>query len=151
MRTGQVVLAAVAALVAASLGIESGPARAAGPATVKLEQKAPFGSYLADATGRALYLFTADRNHASNCYEACATAWPPFTAAGTPTAGEGVRASMLGAISRKGGARQITYNGKPLYYFKGDAAAGSTAGQGIDHFGGEWYLLSPKGAKIDED
>ncbi len=58
---------------------------------------------------------------------------------------------MLGVIPRKSGAKQVTYDGKPLYYFKGDSAAGSTAGEGIDHFGGEWYLLSPKGGKIDDD
>ncbi|HEY5301828.1 MAG TPA: hypothetical protein VIJ55_14225 [Acetobacteraceae bacterium] len=151
MRTGQLVLVAVAAVLAASPHIPAAAARAAGPATVTLAQKAPFGGYLTDSTGRALYLFTADRNHASACDGACAAAWPPLTVTGTPTAGEGVKASMLGVVPRKSGAKQVTYDGKPLYYFKGDSAAGSTAGEGIDHFGGEWYLLSPKGGKIDDD
>ena len=103
------------------------------------------------SAGRALYLFTADHNNASSCYDACAGAWPPFTVTGKPGAGTGLEASKLGAISRKDGTQQVTYNGHPLYYYAVDSAAGSTEGEDIDHFGGEWYLVSPKGNKIEKD
>ena len=43
---------------------------------------------------------------------------------------------MLGTAPRRDGTQQLTYDGRPLYYFAGDKAAGSTAGQDIDHFGG---------------
>ena len=58
---------------------------------------------------------------------------------------------MLGMIRRKDGSAQVTYNGKPLYYFAGDQKPSSTAGEGISAQGGEWYLVSPTGDKIDED
>ena len=121
------------------------------PAQVEIRQKAPYGDFLADAQGRALYLFTADRGGSSACYDACAQAWPPLASAARPQAGAGVSAAMLGTVQRRDGTQQVTYGGKPLYYFVGDTSAGSTAGEDIDHFGGSWYLVSPKGAKIEKE
>ncbi|HUZ64120.1 MAG TPA: hypothetical protein VMU82_10470 [Acetobacteraceae bacterium] len=148
MQIRSVIIAAAALLAAAPL---ISLAQAGAPAGVTLRQKAPFGSYLADANGRALYMFTADKGSASSCYGPCASAWPPFVAAGQPTAGQGLQASMVGTSPRKGGVRQITYSGKPLYYFAGDSGAGTTAGEDIEHFGGYWYLVSPAGAKIEKE
>lgn len=147
MQTRHIALAA-AWLAAGAL---SGQARAAGPAVVKLQQKAPFGRHLTDAGGRTLYLFTADHGGKSSCYGACAGAWPPFTTTGKPAAAPGLRAGLLGVSLRKGGARQVTYNGMPLYYFAGDSGAGATEGEEITHFGGTWYLVSPQGAKIEKE
>ncbi len=124
---------------------------AAAAAQVEVQQKAPFGDFLADGSGRALYMFTADHGTQSACYDACAGAWPPFTSAAKPSAGSGIAAAMLGTTARKDGAQQVTYDGKPLYYFAGDSGAGSTAGEDVDHFGGSWYLVSPKGAKIEKE
>ena len=36
----------------------------------------------------------------------------------------------------------------PLYTFAGDAAKGQTNGEGLDDFGGWWYLVSPAGVKV---
>jgi predicted lipoprotein with Yx(FWY)xxD motif len=71
------------------------------------------------------------------------------TTSGKPAAKAGVNAAMLGVIKRKDGSEQVTYNGMPLYYFARDQKPGSTMGQDIDHFGGEWYLVSPQGKKIE--
>ena len=38
----------------------------------------------------------------------------------------------------------------PLYYFAGDKGPASTAGQGIRHFGGEWYLVGTNGKAIEK-
>lgn len=49
-------------------------------------QSAKFGTYVADGSGRALYMFTADRQGTAasvaqtNCYDRCAVAWPPLVA-----------------------------------------------------------------------
>jgi hypothetical protein len=58
-----------------------------------------------------------------------------------------VEASALGTIAN-GSAQQVTYHGHPLYYFIRDKSAGSTAGEGITHFGGSWYVISPAGKGI---
>ena len=39
----------------------------------------------------------------------------------------------------------------PLYYFANDKAAGDARGQGINRFGGGWYVVDPAGDKIDSD
>jgi predicted lipoprotein with Yx(FWY)xxD motif len=103
------------------------------------------GTYLTDSAGRTLYLFGPDTKTTSNCSGACATNWPPLTTPGKVTAGAGVNASAIATITRSGGLRQVTYNGHPLYYFIADKAAGDTNGQGVNAFGGLWYLLTPSG------
>jgi predicted lipoprotein with Yx(FWY)xxD motif len=108
------------------------------------------GTYLSDDEGHAVYMFTADSKDMSKCTDACAKAWPPMMTSGAPIAESGVNTALLGTIPRDG-SMQVTYAGMPLYYFSGDKAAGTTAGQGIDHFGGKWYLVAPAGQKIDND
>jgi predicted lipoprotein with Yx(FWY)xxD motif len=105
-------------------------------------------TFLTDHTGRALYLWVLDSSMASKCSGACATAWPPLTAKGAPTAGPGATASDLGTISRSDGTKQISYNGHPLYYFSGDSGAGQTNGEGSTAFGASWYLVAPSGQQI---
>jgi predicted lipoprotein with Yx(FWY)xxD motif len=109
-----------------------------------------YGTYLSDDDGHAVYMFTADSKDMSTCKDACARAWPPMMSSGAPASGAGVNAALLGTIPRDGGM-QVTYAGMPLYYFVGDKEAGTTAGQGITHFGGKWYLVAPTGQKIDDD
>jgi len=60
----------------------------------------------------------------------------------------GVRASLLGTTKRKTGAKQVTYAGHPLYYFKLDKAAGQTNGEGLDFFGGKWYGVNAAGRAV---
>jgi predicted lipoprotein with Yx(FWY)xxD motif len=86
---------------------------------------------LTDANGMTLYTFGKDTAGAttSACTGGCATAWPPLTATGTPTAGPGVTGT-LATIS--GG--QVTWNGHPLYRWMGDHASGDATGDGIAGF-----------------
>jgi predicted lipoprotein with Yx(FWY)xxD motif len=105
-------------------------------------------SVLTDSTGRALYLFGSDTSTKSTCSGACATAWPPLTAKGAPTAGPGAKAADLATITRPGGTKQVTYAGHPLYYFAGDNAPGQTNGEASTAFGAPWYLLTPSGQQI---
>lgn len=136
------------ALALTCLGL-IGAAQAAEQEKLKVSEKQPFGKYLSNDEGRAVYLFTADSKGKSACHDACAQAWPPVTTSGKPEAQGGVDASMLGTAKRLDGTTQVTYGGMPLYYFVKDQAPGSTMGQDIDHFGGEWYLVSPRGQKIE--
>lgn len=97
---------------------------------LEVRQSAKYGPYLVDGDGRSLYLFTADRQGQgseaarSNCYDACATAWPPMIVQNLPKAGEAVDRGLLSTIERKNGETQVTYNGWPLYYWVGDKGQG---------------------------
>jgi predicted lipoprotein with Yx(FWY)xxD motif len=140
--------AASAAATQASSPVATG--QAAGPATVSLTAISGIpGKFLVSSTGRTLYLFEADKNGTSACSGACASAWPPDTVTGAPTAGSGVNQAMLGTIKRADGTMQVTYNGHPLYYFTADTAGGAAHGQGVKAFGAGWYVVSAGGSKID--
>jgi predicted lipoprotein with Yx(FWY)xxD motif len=106
------------------------------------------GKILVDSQGRSLYLFKKDTGPKSTCYGSCAVAWPPFTTGGTPTAGSGAKAALIGTTTRTDGKDEVTYNGHPLYYYAGDSAAGDTNGQDLNQFGAAWYVLSPAGDQI---
>jgi predicted lipoprotein with Yx(FWY)xxD motif len=121
------------------------PAAAAGATTVALGKNDQLGSFLVDDKGMTLYLFTKDTPNTSNCYDKCATAWPPLLTTGAPAAGEGVDASKLGTTNRTDGTVQITYNGWPLYYYAKDKTAGDVVGQDV---GGVWYVVSAAGDKV---
>jgi predicted lipoprotein with Yx(FWY)xxD motif len=98
--------------------------------------------------GHTLYLFGKDRNDKSACSGSCAQFWPPLLTRSKPTAGPGVKASLLGTTKRSNGSLQVTYNRHPLYGFLLDKRAGQTNGEGLSKFGAKWYALSAKGTAI---
>jgi predicted lipoprotein with Yx(FWY)xxD motif len=126
----------------------SGAASASATGTVIKGTSGTTGAFLADGSGRTVYLWVKDGKNMSACSGACAGAWPPVTASGTVTASGSAKASDLGTITRSDGTRQVTYDGHALYYFSGDSAAGQVSGQGSDGFGAKWWLVSPAGTQI---
>jgi predicted lipoprotein with Yx(FWY)xxD motif len=106
------------------------------------------GDVLVDRQGRTLYLFARDAGTTSACTGACAANWPPLRANGKPKLGSGANASLVGTIMRSDGKPQVTYNGHPLYLFKGDKQAGDMNGEGLTAFGGTWYVLSSSGNQV---
>ena len=106
------------------------------------------GMILVDGSGRTLYLFEKDQPNQSACAGACAAAWPVDQTSGTPTAGSGVMASMLGAIKRSDNTTQVTYNKHPLYYYSGDSQPGQHNGQAINAFGAAWFAVGPAGGAV---
>lgn len=123
-----------------------------GQALIEVAEKEPFGRYLTNQDGKSLYVFMQDRQGGdySTCDESCAIAWPPYTTDGPPAAGDEVEADRLGLIEREDGSLQVTYDGWPLYYFARDVYPGDALGQGLDHLGGHWYLISPAGEIIED-
>jgi len=106
------------------------------------------GMILVDGSGRTLYLFEKDQPNRSACSGACAAAWPVDQSSGTPKAGSGVTASMLGTIKRSDNTTQVTYNKHPLYHFQGDSGAGQQNGQAVDAFGAKWFVVGPAGGAV---
>jgi len=139
------VAAGVVSATAATLAFAGG--NAASGATVKIAGS-KLGRILVDSKGITLYDFVKDKGTTSVCYGACAALWPPLLTHGKPVAGPGVKASLLGTTKRKDGKLEITYGGHPLYYFVTDREPGQTTGQGVNQFGGPWWVLSAAGKEI---
>jgi predicted lipoprotein with Yx(FWY)xxD motif len=129
---------------AAPAAPETTAAQAAGGATVAVASS-QLGDILVDAEGRTLYAFTKDKGDQSACSGDCATNWPALT--GTATAGTGAQAALLSTSMQANGASQVTYDGRPLYYFAGDTKAGDTNGQGV---GNVWFVLTADGALVQD-
>lgn len=122
------------------------PGYGAPPAAATVETgETDLGTILTDAEGLTLYMFGADQDGESTCYDDCAATWPALTVDGEPVAGEDLDSSKLGTTERTDGTLQVTYAGQPLYYFASDAAPGDTNGQGI---GDIWFVVSPEGEPI---
>jgi predicted lipoprotein with Yx(FWY)xxD motif len=116
-------------------------------ATLSL-RKTKLGPVLVNSRGHTLYMFAKDRNGKSSCSGSCAGFWPPLLHRGKPTAGPGVKASLLGTTRRSNGGVQVTYNKHPLYGFSLDKRAGQTNGEGQLAFGGKWYAVSARGTAV---
>jgi len=143
------VVAAVVSVLTVTAAIAAMTASASVAANTRVNVRTTsLGKILVTAQGRTLYLFAPDTRGKSVCYGSCAGYWPPLLVTGKPTAGAGVKASLLGVTTRKDGKHQVTYNGHPLYTYVGDKAAGKTSGQGLNLSGGLWWVLSPAGNAI---
>jgi len=118
------------------------------PATIALESAGSLGKVLVDSRGRTVYLFRKDSRGKSSCAAACAAAWPPVRAQATPEPGPGLSAAKLTTTARSDGARQVLYNGHPLYRYTGDAKPGDTNGQRLTAFGAEWFAVSGAGLAV---
>ncbi|HEX6787653.1 MAG TPA: hypothetical protein VF091_00315 [Gaiellaceae bacterium] len=107
-----------------------------------------YGRILVDSKGITLYDFVKDKGGMSVCYGACAALWPPVLTKGKPVAGPGLKKSLLGTTKRSDGKLEVTYGGHPLYYFVTDRKPGQTTGQGVNQFGGPWWVISAAGKEI---
>jgi predicted lipoprotein with Yx(FWY)xxD motif len=121
------------------------PAKPAATAADVHVARTSLGRILVNSSGHTLYLFREDHGGKSTCYGACARVWPPAIVAHAPRPGSGVEASKLTTTLRANDARQLVYNGHPLYAMVADARPGQTQGQG---FLGTWFVVSPTGHQI---
>jgi predicted lipoprotein with Yx(FWY)xxD motif len=116
-------------------------------ATITLRDS-DYGRILFDGRGRALYAFTRDSRGRSVCVDTCAASWPPYLVRGSLRAGAGVEASLLDTTQRPNGDRQVTYAGRPLYYWVGDREPGDVGCQNVSEFGGLWLVQRASGRLV---
>jgi predicted lipoprotein with Yx(FWY)xxD motif len=107
-------------------------------------RRSEFGRMLFDSNRQAIYVFERDPKGRSVCYGECAAAWPPVFSDGRPVAGKGVKARLLGTVKRRGGRRQVTYAGKPLYFYAHEAP-GEVRCHNVNLNGGLWWVVGPDG------
>ena len=114
-------------------------------ATVVQVGESIYGDVLFDGKGFVLYLFTKDKADKSRCHGDCAQAWPPYIKKGVLKAGDGVDGSALGTTERRNGSKQVTYHGRPLYYYEHDDKPGQILCHDVTEFGGDWLVVQPDG------
>ncbi|HYV23324.1 MAG TPA: hypothetical protein VEN31_11805 [Candidatus Bathyarchaeia archaeon] len=109
----------------------------------KVATDAKLGKILVDsATGKTLYTWAKDTDQNSQCYDQCATFWPPLTTTARAIAADGVTTGSFGVSTRKDGTLQVTYNSHPLYFYSRDSAPGEANGQGSTGFGAVWLAVA---------
>jgi predicted lipoprotein with Yx(FWY)xxD motif len=104
---------------------------------VMIVQKSAIGYVLAEANGQVVYTYGKDtKGGKPACTGSCAATWLPVT--GAPVASTADKLpGTLGTVADDNGAKQVTYNGMPLYSFKG-AKILTTKANGTD---GEWHVV----------
>jgi predicted lipoprotein with Yx(FWY)xxD motif len=112
--------------------------------TVLHVQKSNVGWVLALSNGQVVYSYDKDpKGGASACTGSCAQTWVPVT--GKPLASPAdTGLGTLGTVATSNGAKQITYNGSPLYTLKG-AKPLATKGNGMD---GMWHVVKMSESNI---
>jgi predicted lipoprotein with Yx(FWY)xxD motif len=106
-----------------------------------------FGSILFDGDDRAIYYFDKESSDQSECYGACAEAWPPVLTEGEPETAAGADRQLLGTTERDDGSTQVTYDGHALYYYVDDPT-GKALCHNVDEFGGLWLAVRPGGEAV---
>jgi predicted lipoprotein with Yx(FWY)xxD motif len=107
-----------------------------------------FGRILFDANGQVVYVFENDDRNRSACTSAeCVKAWPPVLTREAPSAGAGADKSLLGTVRRGDGKLQVTYNGRPLYFYEHESP-GEIKCHNVDLHGGLWWVVTPRGEPV---
>jgi predicted lipoprotein with Yx(FWY)xxD motif len=132
--------------VAAEKSDTATTATAETPGAVITLRDSNFGPMLFDSNKQAIYVFEKDRRQKTVCYGECAEAWPPVFTEGPPRAGRGVRASLLGTIKRRDGQTQVTYAGRPLYFYAHEDA-GVVLCHNVRLNGGFWWAIGADGRR----
>ena len=96
------------------------------------------GPYLADRNRMTLYTTMKDEPLVSNCYDACAEAWPPFLLQ-KEEVNDPIEEVLqkIRVIRRADGSKQYTYDGKPLYYYSDDEKSQDINGHGKNNI---WFV-----------
>ena len=97
---------------------------------------------LTNSQGFALYWFAPDTSTTSNCNGACAAFWPPMKG---PATASGIKGTF-GTITRSDGSTQATFDGHPLYTYKGDTKPDEATGNGLNIQGGVWHEVTASGS-----
>jgi predicted lipoprotein with Yx(FWY)xxD motif len=123
---------------------EAAPKKEKGTTVTTVDSE--FGEVLVDTNEQAVYIFENDSPGRTNCTGECAAAWPPVFTSGKPQASGGVDGSLLGTIERPDGGLQVTYAGKPLYYYAHEGP-GEILCHNVDLNGGFWWVIGPDGER----
>jgi predicted lipoprotein with Yx(FWY)xxD motif len=125
-----------------STGNTGGGASGGGSASTVKTAKVGGTTVLTNSQGFVLYWFAPDTSTTSKCNGSCAAFWPPLKG---PVTGSGIKGTF-GTITRSDGSKQATFNGHPLYTYKGDTKPDEASGNGLNINGGLWHEMTASGA-----
>lgn len=92
------------------------------------------GGMASSKPGFTLYTFDNDLGTSgSACNGGCTDTWMPLTVSDDEASG---LAAGLGSIERSDGSMQVTFQGRPLYFFANDTAAGDANGDEVNNI---WF------------
>ena len=113
--------------------------------TVLHVQKSGIGWVLAVSNGQVVYAYDKDpKGGTPACTGSCAQIWVPVTGSHPVASPADKGMGTFGTVATSNGVKQITYNGSPLYTFKG-AKALTTNGNGV---GGVWHVIKMSESNI---
>jgi predicted lipoprotein with Yx(FWY)xxD motif len=105
-------------------------------------QHSSLGWVLAEANGDVVFTYGNDTKGGSpKCTGSCASIWSAVTGIPKVSTADTLPGS-LGTVTMANGGKQITYNGYPLYTFKG---AGPLTTKGA---GGLWHVVKLSGSDV---
>ncbi len=90
---------------------------------------------LTSSYGKTIYTFDKDQagSGKSECALTCADNWPPvYVEPGVMLSGN------FASITRNNGQKQLTYKGKPLYFFVKDKNPGDKTGDNVNNV---WHVV----------
>jgi predicted lipoprotein with Yx(FWY)xxD motif len=126
---------------------KTAPVRPAATGTRITLADSDYGKILFDGGGQAIYLFAKEKTSRPECYGDCAAAWPPVYTRGTPRAGAGIRADLLGTTKRRDGRVQVTYGGHPLYFYAHEGRR-EVRCHNVFLNGGLWLVVGSNGRAV---
>jgi len=136
----------IAVLAALALAAAPQPASATAGTKVVLGDS-QFGQILFSSKRQAIYMFEKETTRRPHCYDECAAIWPPVYAKGEPRVGRGLERSLLGTTRRRGGAKQVTYGGHPLYYYAHEGP-GQVLCHDVFSAGALWLVMRADGTPV---
>jgi predicted lipoprotein with Yx(FWY)xxD motif len=146
-------VAAVAGLGAAALvGVavaRSFTLRVAKHATVVTPAGSAHEDIVVNSRGRAVYELSGDTRHHPKCTKAngCWSFWVPVKVASARKLSKAHGIKGRTQAWQRGGFRQVTLAGHPLYTYTGDHQRDVATGEGIRTFGGTWHVMKAGPAK----
>jgi predicted lipoprotein with Yx(FWY)xxD motif len=121
-------------LVSAKTGVPA-PAQATITSQTLTSGKKVIAAVMVPAMGGiaiTTYSYGNDPSRQSTCTGSCALTWSPVLTSGTPKTTGGVPSKDVGVIARPDGTRQVTFKGKPLYFYSREIPRLDSAGNPLN-------------------
>lgn len=136
-------VAALLLIGLAALLLSAAQASATGRTVVKEGESPDLGrTVLTNTKGHTLYSLSVETKGRFICTGGCLSLWKPLL---VPAGVKPMGPVKLGTIKRPEGKVQVTYKGRPLYAFKGDAKSGEANGEGFKDVG-TWHAATVSGS-----